>query len=107
MGRSYVIPAAQSLPTTVIVKERKPEASEKDKNEDDSNKDEVEMWKRKYYSLEAQLAKYQVENEIVIYDNKCRKMISIQEFWYRRKMPRNSKCRYHNFKENLNSSVRK
>lgn len=64
----------------MIVKERKPEASEKEKNEDDSNKDEVELWKRKYYSLEAQLAKYQVENEIVIIHNICRKTIFIQEY---------------------------
>ena len=42
MGHSYVIPAAQNLPTTVIVKENNPVSYDKEKEHDDEYKDELE-----------------------------------------------------------------
>lgn len=53
MGQSYVIPAVQNLPTTVIVKEKNPISYDEEKEHDDKYKDELELWKKKYFTLEA------------------------------------------------------
>lgn len=42
MGRSYVIPAAQNLATTVIVKEKNAGSYNNDKEIDEGAKDELE-----------------------------------------------------------------